>query len=147
MNDEGHASLVMDVLELRYGKTCAALPELQSALLTVGRTELVCMLSAFPSADALLNHCRQHGNRFSFWNLEAIQQGPIQRWAEYCAYVERHIQGKDVEEVIQTSVFGNCRKCGSARLTVRTKQLRRADEGATELRTCRDCGYTTRVNS
>ena len=27
------------------------------------------------------------------------------------------------------------------------RQLRRADEGATELRTCRDCGHTSRTNS
>jgi DNA-directed RNA polymerase subunit M/transcription elongation factor TFIIS len=147
MNDEVQASLVMDVLELRYGKSCDTLDEVRSVLRHMGQTELVCILSAFPTANALLTHFHQNGNQFSFWNLDAIQHGPIQRWSDYCVYVERHVQGTDNEEVIQTSVFGTCRKCGSSRLTVRTKQLRRADEGATELRTCRDCGYTSRINS
>lgn len=41
----------------------------------------------------------------------------------------------------------NCRRCQSDRIAVRSKQLRSADEGATEIRTCLSCGAVSTVNS
>jgi DNA-directed RNA polymerase subunit M/transcription elongation factor TFIIS len=40
-----------------------------------------------------------------------------------------------------------CRRCGSGAVTVTTVQVRSADEGMTELRTCRECGKVTRINA
>ena len=40
-----------------------------------------------------------------------------------------------------------CRRCGSKAVTVKTVQVRSADEGMTEMRTCRDCGKVTRINA
>lgn len=40
-----------------------------------------------------------------------------------------------------------CRRCGSRAVTVTTVQVRSADEGMTEVRTCRDCGNVSRINA
>lgn len=144
------AAFVAGLLEWRYSCTHHhhdLFPALCSALQTMDRDEAVCVVSLFPTPDALFAHCQKHSNRLAFWDLECIVAGPGGRWSQYCMYVERQVRGDDDEAHTHASVFGNCRRCGSARLTVRTRQLRRADEGATELRTCRDCGHVTRINS
>jgi DNA-directed RNA polymerase subunit M/transcription elongation factor TFIIS len=141
------AAFAVGLLTLRYGSDCNLLPELRSALQTMDRDEAICVVGLFPTPEALFAHCQQHSNRLAFWDLDCIRAGPGRRWLQYSAYVERQVRGDDDEANAQASVFGNCRRCGSARVTVRTRQLRRADEGATELRTCRDCGHVTRVNS
>ena len=40
-----------------------------------------------------------------------------------------------------------CVRCNSTRVTVTTAQIRSADEGMTEFRNCRDCGFVSRINS
>lgn len=81
----------------------------------------------------------------------ALLPGPFavhrKQWQQYCQQVERSIRGDGEDSDIQASVFGACRRCGSRRLLVTTRQLRRADEGMTELRQCRTCGHVTKVNS
>lgn len=62
---------------------------------------------------------------------------------QYCASLEQQLNPTNLDSTIATK----CRKCKSTRVFVTTKQLRRADEGATEIRSCQDCGYTTRLNS
>lgn len=52
----------------------------------------------------------------------------VQAWRDYCTQVERSVRGDDETSTIPT-VFGVCRRCGSTRLSVTTRQLRRADEG------------------
>lgn len=54
----------------------------------------------------------------------------VQQWEAYCMNVERHVRGDDLCQNTQT-IFGVCRRCGSNRLLVTTRQLRRADEGMT----------------
>ena len=67
-------------------------------------------------------------------------------WNEYCGAVEQRLLGLN-NTAVDRSVFGVCRRCGSARLLVTTRQLRRADEGMTEIRRCLACGHITKVNS
>jgi DNA-directed RNA polymerase subunit M/transcription elongation factor TFIIS len=110
--------------------------------------EVICLLTMYANVEDLLLYCQQSHNQFDFWNVDAIRTGPVRRWVVYCTEVERRLMGGDDDtDDTQNTVFGSCRKCGSKRLEVRTKQLRRADEGATELRTCHNCGHTSRVNS
>lgn len=78
----------------------------------------------------------------------------VRRWDAYAQGVRRRLAEEDdagadapQQQQQQQRVFGVCVRCGSHRLIVTTRQLRRADEGATELRNCRDCGHTSRVNS
>lgn len=40
-----------------------------------------------------------------------------------------------------------CRRCRGSRVTVTTVQIRSADEGMTEFRTCKDCGHVGRINA
>jgi DNA-directed RNA polymerase subunit N (RpoN/RPB10) len=120
-----------------------------------------------------------------FWSIFAVQEGILEisicpahlwktlpflcyysmgmigiQWNDYCQQVERSIRGDDEEPATEVSVFGVCRRCGSRRLLVTTRQLRRADEGMsrgimrfmmllrmTELRQCRECGHVTKINS
>lgn len=63
------------------------------------------------------------------------------RWDAFCAAAERSVRGDDPNDPVaaaaaeasaatqRSGVFGRCRRCGSKRLLVTTKQLRRADEG------------------
>ena len=93
--------------------------------------------------------------RAAEWAVRNAEWGPVraaaeERWAAFCAETERRVrgtEGDDEAQRLRTAIFGGCRRCGSERLQVTTRQLRRADEGATELHTCRQCGYTRRINS
>lgn len=40
-----------------------------------------------------------------------------------------------------------CMRCNSTQVTVTTAQIRAADEGMTEFRNCRNCGFMSRINS
>ncbi|SCV71457.1 BQ2448_3045 [Microbotryum intermedium] len=40
-----------------------------------------------------------------------------------------------------------CEKCGNERMSVKTMQLRSADEGATVFYSCERCGHQTRLNN
>lgn len=146
-----HADVITTILKRRYEKMSDTdQMVLQLALSDMALDEVVCLISTYSSAADLVNHCQLTNNQLGFWDLHDIQTGPMLRWKTYCMEVEQRILGKDDNDNqvnTQNTVFGNCRKCGSKRLVVRTKQLRRADEGATELRTCHDCGHTSRVNS
>lgn len=78
----------------------------------------------------------------------------VERWAAFCAAAEQAVLRPDAADAMDDAppmpsagVFGRCRRCRSARLIVSTRQLRRSDEGATEIRQCRDCGHVTTVNS
>ena len=68
----------------------------------------------------------------------------LRRWEQYTERVRAEAED---EPATRQRAFGACVRCGSHRLLVTTRQLRRADEGATELRSCRDCGHTSRINS
>jgi hypothetical protein len=52
----------------------------------------------------------------------------IQAWDAYCEHVRGTVEG-DTTALPQSTVFGTCGRCGSSRLLVTNKQLRRADEG------------------
>jgi DNA-directed RNA polymerase subunit M/transcription elongation factor TFIIS len=92
-----------------------------------------------------LTHLRSVGGSIDGQRLPGVFSVAIHEWDQYCAYVETQIQGNDGD--YNTSVFGVCRRCGSSRLFVTTRQLRRADEGMTEIRLCKNCGHVTKVNS
>jgi len=67
---------------------------------------------------------------------------------KYCSSLEQQLNPPTLESIVDTAQSTTrCRKCQSTRVFVTTKQLRRADEGATEIRSCQECGYTTRLNS
>ena len=66
-------------------------------------------------------------------------------WDQYCTSLEEQIRGTGGDQ--PPSIFGVCRRCGSSRLLVTTRQLRRADEGMTEIRICKNCGHVTKINS
>ena len=144
-----NGELLARIVHNRYPTIDASLThQIQLALSPMKMDEVVCLVSTYVDAVELLSHCQHTNNQFGFWHIDAVQTGPMRRWAAYCREVEHRLLGSDNDAAdTQTTVFGNCRKCGSNRLEVRTKQLRRADEGATELRTCHDCGHTSRVNS
>ena len=59
-----------------------------------------------------------------YQDLDAVRDGSVRRWTEYCDEVERHIRGDEAGDAAGPSVFGVCRRCGSARLFVTTRQLR-----------------------
>lgn len=89
----------------------------------------------------------------------AMHPSGAARWEAFCAAAERCVRGDDPNDPVavaaaeasaatqRAGIFGRCRRCGSKRLLVTTKQLRRADEGMTELRQCQDCGHVSRSNS
>ena len=94
-----------------------------------------------------------------------------ERWRRHCERMEEIVRADPPpSQAAGLRVFGRCPRCRGARIDVITKQLRRtrrgspwlgwgggggeggnpsgcADEGMTEIRTCKDCGHTTRVNS
>lgn len=57
------------------------------------------------------------------------------------------LQRLDAERQAMGSGVFTCRRCGSRAVTVTTVQVRSADEGMTEVRTCRDCGNVSRINA
>ncbi len=72
--------------------------------------------------------------RFSEWERQntgwiAVRANCEERWNEFCREVERRVRGEDAEDAaaqrFRTSVFGRCRRCGSERISVTTRQLRR----------------------
>ncbi|GAA5961488.1 hypothetical protein JCM3765_003603 [Sporobolomyces pararoseus] len=52
----------------------------------------------------------------------------------------------DVEKK-KVYVDETCEKCGAKQMSVKTMQLRSADEGATVFYSCDKCGYQTRLNN
>ena len=58
-----------------------------------------------------------------------------------------------VQNTIDESNYDNedvtfaCLRCNSTQVTVTTAQVRSADEGMTEFRNCRNCGFVGRINS
>lgn len=69
-------------------------------------------------------------------------------WEAYCRWLEDHLVAHEgpANKGHAVSVFERCRRCRSDRLFVTTRQIRRADEAATEFRICEACGHTTRHN-
>jgi DNA-directed RNA polymerase subunit M/transcription elongation factor TFIIS len=106
-------------------------------------------LGRFGTAEAL---CRHRDVENPDLDEVVLYPDSVQRWEAYCSAVERRILGTEDDANGATdgsgvSVFGTCRRCGSSRLLVTTRQLRRADEGMTEIRQCKACGHVTKVNS
>ncbi|KAM0790785.1 hypothetical protein ACM66B_004633 [Microbotryomycetes sp. NB124-2] len=56
------------------------------------------------------------------------------------------VQQRDVEKQ-KVYVDEICEKCGNDKMSVKTMQLRSADEGATVFYSCERCGYQTRLNN
>jgi DNA-directed RNA polymerase subunit M/transcription elongation factor TFIIS len=54
---------------------------------------------------------------------------------------EFRIQESYFEEEKVVEGVRKCKKCGSKRLKIKIRQIRRGDEGPTEFATCADCGY------
>ncbi|BGP42096.1 DNA-directed RNA polymerase I core subunit rpa12 [Rhodotorula kratochvilovae] len=56
---------------------------------------------------------------------------------------------KDSGDVEKKKVYVDetCEKCGEKQMSVKTMQLRSADEGATVFYSCEKCGYQTRLNN
>ena len=78
----------------------------------------------------------------------AVQAASEARWGAFCREAERRVHGDTGDaQRFRMAIFGRCRRCGSERINVTTRQLRRADEGATEIHICRQCGHTRHINS
>ena len=116
---------------------------LDNALRDASAETVVFLASYFPDLPALVAHLRT-GAPAVETHLPTFQDGPVRAWREYCVRLDARLRG-DTEGT--EGAFGMCRRCGSRRLLVRTQQLRRADEGMTEIRTCLDCGAVSRTNS
>jgi len=56
------------------------------------------------------------------------------------------VQQRDVEKK-KVFVDETCEKCGAKQMSVKTLQLRSADEGATVFYSCEKCGFATRLNN
>ncbi|ORY89004.1 DNA-directed RNA polymerase I kDa polypeptide [Leucosporidium creatinivorum] len=56
------------------------------------------------------------------------------------------VQQRDVEKK-KVYVDETCEKCGNDKMSVKTMQLRSADEGATVFYSCERCGHQTRLNN
>lgn len=100
--------------------------ELERALGAGGVTgEAALFLAAsFPDLAAFLAHLASHGCDQA--SLPLFRDGPVRRWKDYCHRVERQLRGTDEDATARSSAaFGVCRRCGSARLVVTTRQLRR----------------------
>ena len=128
---------------------CSSLVADFPALLASSPAAVALVVTHFASNyGALHAHLAAHGGLLC---TQAVFARSEQRWELYCADVERRQRGMDADDAAalrhQAAVFGTCRRCGSARLLVTTQQLRRADEGSTEIRLCRDCGHVSRINS
>lgn len=67
---------------------------------------------------------------------------------------------KEIDERVDISLFksklidviikncdAKCPKCKKQNVNVQTKQLRSADEGATDMFTCLECGYKWKINN
>ena len=106
--------------------------------------ELLLCASCFQQYDDFSNHIHHHRGDLSCLLLPGLFHTHTMRWREYGDSVERSVRGDAQvtaffvmlsrvtdEDLLQPSVFGVCRRCGSTRLLVTTRQLRRADEGMT----------------
>jgi hypothetical protein len=63
-----------------------------------------------------------------------------------CRPADDSEQVSALSELMTNSVY-TCRKCGSKRVKVTTRQTRSADEGMTEFICCVDCGFVRKTNS
>lgn len=132
-----HALTVEDVLEAAYGTAGVAvcLPSVRD----VSAPSLAVLCTYFRSPSALCAYLRtrtaEGGEEDPVFGLPAIQSGAAARWRTYCAEVERTLrsggrgEGGQGDEAALRSVFGTCRRCGSSRLLVTTRQLRRTVRG------------------
>lgn len=117
MDDEELSSLVR-----------LALPHSAEEERSLARTQLrgineIQALTLLSRAPNLAEACRwwtQLGPRGNEWPPLVA---PSQRWEEYCERVAA-AAGEDTQRA--AGVFGSCVRCGSQRLLVTTKQLRRA---------------------
>ena len=74
---------------------------------------------------SLSGHVACHG--WDYRRLGPIRAGAVQRWEHYCEGVERRLRGDDNDAAAAaagTTIFGTCRRCGSTRLLVTSRQLR-----------------------
>lgn len=108
---------------------------------------LAFLVSYFPTRESLRIHVESTPSVDDLWLIPEAHASGVQPWETYCLQVERNLCQADDNTNNRQSIFGMCRRCGSARLLVTTRQLRRADEGMTEIRRCKDCGHISKVNS
>ncbi|GAA5909465.1 hypothetical protein JCM8208_006533 [Rhodotorula glutinis] len=57
------------------------------------------------------------------------------------------VKGRGEVEKKKVYVDEVCEKCGEKQMSVKTMQLRSADEGATVFYSCEKCGWQTRLNN
>ena len=135
-----------EILCVVFSPTAAAsLLASHPTLVDAPRTTLSLLATRFSGdTEGMAAYLEAHSGRVC---LEDLFSASWRRWETFCDQAERRERGLDVEAGRHMSVFGTCRRCGSTRLLVTTQQLRRGDEGMTELRHCRDCGHMSRINS
>ena len=95
----------------------------------VGLQDLMACASFFSCCTEFVDHLRRVGGTLDCCCLPGLFATHTNSWDQYCTTVELQIRGEEGPRA--SSVFGLCRRCGSARLFVTTRQLRRADEGMT----------------
>jgi hypothetical protein len=103
-------------------------PKLEAALCNEPAEVALFLASYFPSAADLLAHLEGAGSARET-DLPAFRDGPQRRWREYCQSVDRRLRDEG-EDTPCTTAFGICRRCGSPRVLVTTRQLRRARRAA-----------------
>ena len=126
--DEAHVTLLR---ELFGDEAMEAVPEIGELVNVqdVGLQDLMACASFFPSCADFVAHLRRVGGKLDCLCLPGPFATHANSWDHYCTAVELQIRGEEGPRA--SSVFGVCRRCGSARLFVTTRQLRRADEGMT----------------
>ena len=124
--DEGHVT----VLRQLFGdEAMEAVTEIGELVKGMGLQELMACASFFPCCAEFVVHLRRVGGSLDCRCLPGPFATHTNSWDQYCTAVELQIRREEGPRA--SSVFGLCRRCGSARLFVTTRQLRRADEGMT----------------
>ena len=93
----------------------------------------ISIISAYANHEAFLKFAGNAFHHSSFQEIEKKWNAAVARLAE-----EHNSSGNCVFK---------CRRCRSSRVTVTTMQVRSADEGMTEFRSCKDCGHVGRINA
>lgn len=91
----------------------------EDALRGLNAFEVVALLAVCPSADAL--------RPWAAMRWVPPLRPSVNRWEAYAVDVERRVLSPQRDRKVTIP----CARCGSVRVTIVTKQLRRADEGAT----------------